>query len=417
MAGVFLSYSRADRALAERIVGHLRGLGVEVWWDEDMRGVDWQDELERRIEALDAVLVLWTENSIASKNVRDEARLGLDREKLVNALVGQAKPPFPYDRVNGMPLDAWTGREPHSGWTRLVETIEAKIVAGGGRAGEITGRLFQREARRREAARALDEAREAFQTTQHAAGEAEEAAKAASAAFDQADRQFQGVVGINASLTVRRTAQAELDAALAATTAADEAWMAARGLFSEASRQLAEAERALARAFSEVAGPLAASPRSPRPLEAERTSRPSAPPATPPSPAPFAAPPARTTRGRRLLRLLLSPNGRLGRNSYLVWQFGALAVLSIVVVGSDGDLDRIRTLWPQIVLFVWISVALGAKRCHDLGRSGWFMAAFMVPVVGWAWGFYTLALRAGEAGPNRYGAPPEPADTQPAPVS
>ena len=49
MAGVFLSYSRADRAIAKRMVKGLRDSGVDAWWDEDMPGVDWQAELERQI--------------------------------------------------------------------------------------------------------------------------------------------------------------------------------------------------------------------------------------------------------------------------------------------------------------------------------------------------------------------------------
>src|ERR1700761_7265223 len=118
MSGVFLSYSRGDRVLAGQIIRGLRALGVDVWWDEDMRGVDWQEELERQSEQLDAVIVLWTANSTGSKNVRDEARLALDIEKLVNVLSGAPKPPFPYDRVNGLPLDDWNGHDPHGGWTR-----------------------------------------------------------------------------------------------------------------------------------------------------------------------------------------------------------------------------------------------------------------------------------------------------------
>jgi hypothetical protein len=139
MSGAFLSYARADRALAEQIIHALRAVGIDVWWDEDMPGVDWQEELERQISSLAAVVVLWTPNSLASKNVRDEARLGLRTDKLVNVLAGASEPPFPFDRVNGLPLDGWTGREPHRGWGRVVQTIEALIVrAGSVQPGEIT---------------------------------------------------------------------------------------------------------------------------------------------------------------------------------------------------------------------------------------------------------------------------------------
>ena len=95
MSGIFLSYSRVDRALAEQVLAGLRGLGVDVWWDEDMPGVDWQQELEHQINELAAVLVLWTPASINSKNVRDEARLSQHTDKLINVLAGVSAPPFP----------------------------------------------------------------------------------------------------------------------------------------------------------------------------------------------------------------------------------------------------------------------------------------------------------------------------------
>src|SRR5260221_5478238 len=131
MSGVFVSYSRVDRVLAHRIVVGLRRLGVDVWWDEDMPGVDWQLELQRKIRELGAVVVLWSPASLESKNVRDEARLGLGAEKLVNVLAGVAEPPFPFDRVNGLDLAGWVGAESTPGWMRLIRTLEPLLASGG----------------------------------------------------------------------------------------------------------------------------------------------------------------------------------------------------------------------------------------------------------------------------------------------
>src|SRR5579862_290391 len=146
LSGVFLSYSRGDRTLALRILQNLRALGVDVWWDEDMPGVDWHEELARQINELAAVLVIWTPLSLNSKNVRDEARLGQSTDKLVNIMVGVGAPPFPFDRVNGLPLDGWTGRESHSGWTRVIRTLDERMAAvGRTKPGALAGALRQRE--------------------------------------------------------------------------------------------------------------------------------------------------------------------------------------------------------------------------------------------------------------------------------
>jgi adenylate cyclase len=121
--GVFLSYARSDRAFAVKIVEGLRRQGFEVWWDEDMHGVDWQLELERKLKELAAIVVVWTTVSSASEQVRDEARLGLSTGKLVNVLAGVSAPPFPYDRINGLPLGDWDGDSGHPAWQRLTTTI------------------------------------------------------------------------------------------------------------------------------------------------------------------------------------------------------------------------------------------------------------------------------------------------------
>ena len=77
MSGLFLSYSRADRALADQIIRGLRAVGVAVWWDEDMRGVDWQMELEHRISELAGVMVIWSPHSLNSNPVRDMESVAL----------------------------------------------------------------------------------------------------------------------------------------------------------------------------------------------------------------------------------------------------------------------------------------------------------------------------------------------------
>jgi hypothetical protein len=256
MSGVFLSYSRGDRALADQITRGLRAVGVDVWWDEDMPGVDWQDELERQINGLAAVVVLWTPNSTNSKNVRDEARLGLSADKLVNVLAGAPQPPFPFDRVNGLPLDGWTGREPHRGWARLVQTIEALVVrAGGARPGDITGAMVRRDEDLHAKKQGLAKAQESFQEAQAHHGDAADAANSLRAAFERAEEEFQRVVEMRAAARILSGAQQELDDARAASIEADRAQRASKAQLSDASRGLSRAQAELEALFAEAAAP------------------------------------------------------------------------------------------------------------------------------------------------------------------
>jgi TPR repeat protein len=304
MPGVFLSYSRGDRALAHQIIHDLRALGVEVWWDEDMPGVDWQEELERQISHLAGVVVVWTPHSAASKNVKDEARLGLSTDKLVNVLLGSAQPPFPFDRVNGLPLDGWTGREPHKGWTRLVQTVEAMLVrAGGAQPGEISEALARREREVRLKQQAVARAQAAFQDAQNRESDAADATKATRAALERAEEQHQRVVEMRPAAAILNGARMEVDTARAASEQADQALKAAKAKLSEASRAMSRANTALEKLFTDSAMSTERTPSYIPAPQVETISPPPPPPIITPPPAP---PPPETLLDR-LKRLAKKP--------------------------------------------------------------------------------------------------------------
>jgi len=67
MADVFLSYSKADRALAQSVVRELESLGFSVWWDDRLTpNESWDRLIEDEIEDAKVVLVLWTATSVRS---------------------------------------------------------------------------------------------------------------------------------------------------------------------------------------------------------------------------------------------------------------------------------------------------------------------------------------------------------------
>ena len=234
-----------------------------------MPGVDWQQEVERQISELTAVVVLWTVNSLNSKSVRDEARLGLNIDKLVNVLFGVAQPPFPFDRVNGLPLDGWTGREPHPGWTRLVKTIETHVVrTGSATAGSISETLARRERALSEKQAEVARFRDAFQEARSAESETTEAAEFANAALERARDQQRRVVEMRAGAVLLRAAQDELDAAAAAKVEADKALRSMRLEVAEASRSLSKATFEIDQLLSDTpARRVETSPARPRVLE------------------------------------------------------------------------------------------------------------------------------------------------------
>ena len=64
----------------------------------------------------------------------------------------------------------------------------------------------------------------------------------------------------------------------------------------------------------------------------------------------------------------------------------------------------VATTWAAFALLA--IGALAVARLHDRSRSGWWLAAVLVPVAGALWLAWELALRRGSAHANAWGADP-----------
>ncbi|MES2967012.1 MAG: DUF805 domain-containing protein [Patescibacteria group bacterium] len=92
-------------------------------------------------------------------------------------------------------------------------------------------------------------------------------------------------------------------------------------------------------------------------------------------------------------------DGRVGRQEF--WMFVAISV------GIQIILDIIGLVFVAMLLGLALLVptlALGARRLHDMGRSGWWQLIGIIPVVGWIILIIWLATKTDSA-TNEYGAP------------
>ena len=100
MADIFISYAKADRPLALKLVAMLEAEGWEVWWDTSLSiGDDFPNEIMTQLGRARAVIVIWTDASIKSDWVRSEAgRAQADRKlipvKLAHLTYKDLPPPF-----------------------------------------------------------------------------------------------------------------------------------------------------------------------------------------------------------------------------------------------------------------------------------------------------------------------------------
>jgi uncharacterized membrane protein YhaH (DUF805 family) len=98
--------------------------------------------------------------------------------------------------------------------------------------------------------------------------------------------------------------------------------------------------------------------------------------------------------------------GRARRQEF--WMFTLFSVGIAIVLGIIGGLigfSLLSTLYSLAVLVP--SVAVGVRRLHDTGRSGWFMLLALIPVIGLVL-IYFLAIE-GEKSDNAFGPDPKAA--------
>lgn len=84
MGPVFISYSSRDRDRVAELAGALTRHGFTLWWDTHLPpGEDWDERIQRALEAAEVVLVIWSEASMQSREVRAEATYALQEKKLL----------------------------------------------------------------------------------------------------------------------------------------------------------------------------------------------------------------------------------------------------------------------------------------------------------------------------------------------
>lgn len=131
MADVFLSYSSADRVKAMQIERALSAAGHTVFWDQETpAGADWDNWIRAKLGEARTVVVLWSKASVASPNVRHEAMIARDAERLIPVLVEPLKPtdfPMGLYLVQAVQLQSWRGDAADPAFQRLVAEIAAKM--------------------------------------------------------------------------------------------------------------------------------------------------------------------------------------------------------------------------------------------------------------------------------------------------
>lgn len=96
--------------------------------------------------------------------------------------------------------------------------------------------------------------------------------------------------------------------------------------------------------------------------------------------------------------------GRAGRSEFWYWVLFTVLVQVVIGIAAQmvpsltyvGNLFSLATIVPGL--------AVGARRLHDTGKSGWWQLAALVPILGWIYLIYLCAQPS--EGPNAFGEAP-----------
>lgn len=128
MADIFLSYSSKDKERVKPLVRALEREGWSVWWDQKtLAGESYNSLIDRELRGAQCVVVVWSEHSISSEWVYEEANLGKQRNALIPAKIDPVNIPLGFSLLQAVDLVGWTGYSTHPAFQHLVVSIAEKI--------------------------------------------------------------------------------------------------------------------------------------------------------------------------------------------------------------------------------------------------------------------------------------------------
>lgn len=119
-----------------------------------------------------------------------------------------------------------------------------------------------------------------------------------------------------------------------------------------------------------------------------------------------------TTAIRTCFSKYVDFSGRARRSEY--WYFALFNLLASFValildnlLGTDYDTGSSGLIGTVLSLALFLpSLAVGVRRLHDTGRSGWWLLLWFVVIIGWIVLIVWL-VKDGDNGENKHGADPK----------
>lgn len=108
----------------------------------------------------------------------------------------------------------------------------------------------------------------------------------------------------------------------------------------------------------------------------------------------------------KVLKQYADFNGRARHQEY--WMF--VLINAAISFGATliGGLLGVGTLLQLVYSFAVLvpTIAVGVRRLHDIGKSGWMLLVSFIPIAGIIW-ILVLLAKEGEVQPNQWGDNPK----------
>jgi TIR domain len=125
---IFFSYAREDQARVVPMVTALEARGWSLFWDRHIpAGQTWRSHIGRALEQARCVVVAWSEHSINSKWVLEEADEGMEREVLVPVLLDSVRPPRGFRSIQAADLTGWSPELSSPAFDRFLADLGAVL--------------------------------------------------------------------------------------------------------------------------------------------------------------------------------------------------------------------------------------------------------------------------------------------------
>lgn len=126
---MFVSYKSERRKAAEHVATVLRHHGFATWFDYKLIvGLSFRTQLDEKVHAAGAVVVLWCSRSVTSEWVQLEARIARKQGTLVPVLIEDCVLPEEFAELHCVNIKEWDGNPRGSKHIdALLDAIEAKL--------------------------------------------------------------------------------------------------------------------------------------------------------------------------------------------------------------------------------------------------------------------------------------------------